>query len=44
MRARVDGQILELVANKPPRLDPRQAHTIEVVVDRLVMAEEFALD
>ncbi len=39
VRARVDGQILELVANKPPRLDPRHEHTIEVVVDRLVMGE-----
>jgi len=39
VRARVDGQIVELVANKPVRLDPKGRHTIEVVVDRLVMTE-----
>jgi excinuclease ABC subunit A len=39
VRARVDGQVVELVANKPVRLDPKTRHTIEVVVDRLVMAE-----
>ena len=39
VRARVDGQVMELVANKPVRLDPKARHSIEVVVDRLVMAE-----
>ena len=39
VRARVDGQMVELVANKPVRLDPKQAHAIDVVVDRLVIAE-----
>ena len=39
VRARVDGQVVELVANKPIRLDPQGQHTIEVVVDRLVVAD-----
>ncbi|MBN9689040.1 MAG: excinuclease ABC subunit UvrA [Verrucomicrobia bacterium] len=39
VRARVDGQMIELIANKPVRLDPQAKHTIEVIVDRLVMAE-----
>ena len=39
VRVRVDGQVVELVANKPVRLDPQAHHTIEVVVDRLVVAE-----
>jgi len=39
VRARVDGQILELVANKPARLDGKARHTIEVVVDRVVIAD-----
>jgi len=39
VRVRVDGQVVELVANKPVRLDPQTHHTIEVVVDRLVVAE-----
>jgi len=39
VRARVDGQIVELVAGKPPRLEAKAHHSIEVIVDRLVMAE-----
>jgi excinuclease ABC subunit A len=39
VRARVDGQMVELVANKPVRLDAKLRHVIEVVVDRLVVAE-----
>ena len=39
VRARVDGQIVELVAGKPPRLEPKASHSIDVVVDRLVIAE-----
>jgi len=39
VRARVDGSILELSTKEPPRLDPKARHTIEVVVDRLVIAD-----
>ena len=39
VRARVDGELVELVANKPVRLDAKAAHRIEVVVDRIVIAE-----
>lgn len=34
LRARVDGQVVEV--REPPALAPRQRHTIEIVVDRLV--------
>ncbi|HRI12380.1 MAG TPA: excinuclease ABC subunit UvrA [Verrucomicrobiota bacterium] len=40
VRARVDGQLVELIANKPVRLNAQTTHTIEVVVDRIVVAEE----
>jgi excinuclease ABC subunit A len=39
VRARVDGQIIELITNKPVRLDAKAKHTIEVVVDRVVIAD-----
>lgn len=39
VRARVDGQIEELVVGKPVRLDAKKEHTIEVIVDRLIIAE-----
>lgn len=39
VRARVDGTIVELAAGKPVRLDPKGRHTIEVVVDRLVIGD-----
>lgn len=39
VRARVDGEMVELVVNKPVRLDAKQRHVIEAVVDRLVVAE-----
>ncbi len=39
VRARIDGQVTELVANKPVRLDAKAKHTIEVVVDRVIIAE-----
>ncbi len=35
VRARIDGRIVTL--ETPPKLNPRQAHTIEVVVDRLTV-------
>jgi len=37
VRARVDGGLVELDANVRVRLDAREKHTIEVVVDRLVI-------
>ena len=41
VRARVDGEIVELAANTRVKLDPKDKHTIEVVVDRLVMDEKI---
>ena len=40
VRARVDGQLVELSAAARPRLDPAERHTIEAVVDRLVIDEK----
>ena len=37
VRARLDGHIVELAANIWFKLDPKQKHTIEAVVDRLVI-------
>ena len=37
VRARIDGELLEV--NEPPELSPRKAHTIEAVVDRIVIPE-----
>ena len=41
VRARVDGQIVELAANTRVKLDPKGKHTIEAVVDRLVIDEKI---
>lgn len=41
VRARVDGELVELAANVRVKLDPKQKHTIEVVVDRLVIDEKI---
>jgi len=41
VRARVDGQFVELSNNLRIKLDPKQRHTIEVIVDRLVMDEKI---
>ncbi|MBI5775288.1 MAG: excinuclease ABC subunit UvrA [Verrucomicrobia bacterium] len=41
VRARVDGELLELAANVRIKLDPKLAHTIEVVVDRLVVDDKI---
>jgi excinuclease ABC subunit A len=38
IRARVDGEIIE-VTDDPPKLAAKKAHTIEAVVDRLVIRE-----
>ncbi|MBM3882321.1 MAG: excinuclease ABC subunit UvrA [Verrucomicrobia bacterium] len=37
VRARVDGALVELAGNVRVRLEPKQKHTVEVVVDRLVI-------
>ena len=39
IRARVDGALYEL--EKPPKLDKKRQHTIELVVDRLVIADKI---
>jgi excinuclease ABC subunit A len=39
VRVRVDGEILELDRTEPIRLKKNQSHTIEAVVDRLVVRE-----
>ncbi len=41
VRARVDGDLVELASNLPLRLAPKQKHTIEVVVDRLVLDDKI---
>ncbi|HTW93639.1 MAG TPA: excinuclease ABC subunit UvrA, partial [Tepidisphaeraceae bacterium] len=37
VRARVDGQIIELTGNQVPSLQKTRAHTIEAVIDRIVI-------
>ena len=41
VRARVDGNILELASPTRPRLDAKAKHRIEVVVDRLVIDDKI---
>ncbi|MBU6399425.1 MAG: excinuclease ABC subunit UvrA [Verrucomicrobia bacterium] len=41
VRARVDGELVELAGNVRVKLDPAVAHIIEVVVDRLVLDEKI---
>src|SRR5207302_11239019 len=43
VRARVDGQLVELAANVRVQLDPKRKHTIEVVVDRLVIDDKISV-
>ena len=40
MRARIDGEICEL--DDPPKLAPRQKHSIEVVIDRFKVRPDIA--
>jgi excinuclease ABC subunit A len=40
VRARVDGEFVELAANVRVKLEPKARHSIEVVVDRLVIDEK----
>src|SRR5689334_23351163 len=41
VRARVDGQMVELAANARVQLDPKAKHAIEVVVDRLIVDDRI---
>ena len=41
VRARIDGEMVELANNVRVKLDPKQRHTIEAVVDRLVMDDKI---
>ncbi len=41
VRARIDGALMELAGNVRPRLDPKSQHTIDVVVDRLVVDPRY---
>ncbi len=41
VRARIDGGIVELASNVRVKLDPKQRHTIEAVVDRLVIDDKI---
>jgi len=43
VRARVDGEFVELAANTRVKLDPKLKHRIDVVVDRLVIDEKIAI-
>ncbi len=41
VRARVDGALVELAGNLRLKLDPKQRHTIQVIVDRLVIEDKI---
>src|SRR5690348_13190808 len=41
VRARIDGQLVELANNVRVKLDPKRKHTIEAVVDRLVIEDKI---
>lgn len=41
VRARIDGELVELSGNTRIKLDPEQKHRIEVIVDRLVIDEKI---
>ena len=43
VRARIDGELVELANGVRFKLDPKQRHTIEAVVDRLVMDEKVRI-
>ncbi len=43
VRARVDGEAVELGNNVRIKLDPKQRHTIEAVVDRLVIDDKVRI-
>jgi len=41
VRARIDGELVELASNVRVKLEARQKHTIEAVVDRLVIDDKI---
>jgi excinuclease ABC subunit A len=41
VRARIDGELVELSSNVRVKLDPKQRHTIEAIVDRLVIDDKI---
>jgi excinuclease ABC subunit A len=41
VRARVDGELVELASNVRVKLEPKEKHTIEAVVDRLVIDDKI---
>jgi excinuclease ABC subunit A len=41
VRARVDGDMVELAANTRVKLDPKTKHSIDVIVDRLVIDQKI---
>src|SRR5213079_2144477 len=41
VRARVDGELVELEANVRVKLDPKTRHSIDVIVDRLVIDDKI---
>ncbi len=43
VRARIDGEFLELASNVRVKLDPKTKHSIDVVVDRLVIDEKIRI-
>src|SRR6185369_16920730 len=43
VRARVDGELIELASGVRVKLDPKQRHTIEAVVDRLVIDDRIRI-
>ncbi len=43
VRARVDGEFVELAANVRVKLDPKLKHSIDVIVDRLVIDEKIRI-
>src|SRR5947209_278902 len=43
VRARIDGEFLELASNVRVKLDPKRHHSIDVVVDRLVIDEKVRI-
>src|SRR2546422_201269 len=43
VRARVDGEFLELASNVRIKLDPKQKHDIDVIVDRLVIDDKVRI-
>src|SRR5215210_4192852 len=41
VRARIDGELVELSANTRVKLEPKEKHSIDVVVDRLVIDDKI---